>query len=98
MGVWNRACQRPFRVQERPLPTDTTLTIRCPHCMAGIEFRPMIAYRDGRFVCRDCAHTTRPGITAYKCTCRLCLRLFRKPLLTEQLQQTFLANLQEKAS
>jgi hypothetical protein len=38
-----------------PMPTDTTLTIRCPYCMAGIEFRPMIAHKDGRFVCRDCA-------------------------------------------
>jgi hypothetical protein len=44
------------------MPTDTTLTIRCPYCMAGIEFRPMIAYKDGRFVCRDCAHTMRPGV------------------------------------
>jgi hypothetical protein len=42
------------------MPTDTTLTIRCPYCMAGIDFRPMIAHKDGRFVCRDCAHTVRP--------------------------------------
>jgi hypothetical protein len=27
-----------------PTLTDTTLIIRCPHCMVGIEFRPMIAY------------------------------------------------------
>jgi len=39
--------------------TDTILTIRCPHCMVGTELRPMIAYKDGRFVCRDCAHTVR---------------------------------------
>ncbi len=30
--------------------TDTTLTIRCPYCVIGIEFRPMISYKDGRFV------------------------------------------------
>ena len=54
--------------------TDAILIIRCPHCMAGIEFRPMIAYKDGRFVCRDCAHTVRPGITEYRCTCRSCFR------------------------
>jgi Zn finger protein HypA/HybF involved in hydrogenase expression len=36
--------------------------------------RPMIAYKDGRFVCRDCAHTVRPGVPEYKCTCRPCLR------------------------
>jgi hypothetical protein len=68
-------------VQERPMPTDTTLAIRCPHCMAGIEFRPMIAYKDGRFVCRDCAHTVLPGVPEYRCTCRPCLRLFRNPPL-----------------
>jgi len=55
-----------------PTLTDTILTIRCPYCMAGIEFSPMIAYKDGRFVCRDCAHTVCPGITGYKCTCRPC--------------------------
>jgi len=54
---------------------------RGPYCMAGIDFRPMIAYKDGRFVCRDCAHTVRPGEPEYGCTCRPCLRLSRKPLL-----------------
>ena len=55
--------------------TDTTLIIRCPHCLLGVEFRPMIAYKDGRFVCRDCAHTVRPGVPGYRCTCRPCLRI-----------------------
>lgn len=55
------------------MPTDTILTIRCPYCMAGIDFRPMIAHKDGRFICRDCAHTVRPGNMEYKCTCRRCL-------------------------
>jgi hypothetical protein len=63
------------------MPTDTILTIRCHYCMAGIDFRPMIAYKDGRFVCRDCAHTVRPGVPEYKCTCRPCLGLSRKTLL-----------------
>ena len=60
-----------------PTLTDTTLTIRCPHCTVGIEFRPMIAHKDGRFVCRDCAHTVRPGVPEYRCSCRHCLRLAR---------------------
>lgn len=63
------------------MPTDTILTIRCPHCMAGVEFRSMIAYKDGRFVCRDCAHTVCPGEPKYRCTCRPCLRLWREPLV-----------------
>ena len=56
---------------------DTILVIRCPHCMAGIEFRPMITYKYGRFVCRDCAHTVWPGLPEYRCTCRPCLRAAR---------------------
>jgi hypothetical protein len=58
--------------------TDTILTLRCPYCMAGIDLRPMIAHKDGRFVCRDCAHTVRPGVPDYRCTCRPCLRLSQK--------------------
>jgi hypothetical protein len=71
------------RMQEHPLPTETALTIPCPHCMAGITCRPMIAHKDGRFVCRDCAHTVRLGVPEYRCTCRPCLTLSRKPLLTD---------------
>ena len=63
--------------------TDTILIIRCPHCLIGIECRPMIAYKDGRFVCRNCAHTVRPGIPEYRCRCRPCLRIARGHDLTE---------------
>ena len=59
------------------MPTDTTLVIRCPHCLLGTEFRPMIAYKDGRFVCRDCAHTVCPGVPEYRCICFPCLRIQR---------------------
>jgi hypothetical protein len=60
------------------LPTDTILIIRCAYCMAGIQHRPMIGYKDGRFVCCECAHTVRPGVAEYECTCRFCLRMARK--------------------
>jgi hypothetical protein len=63
--------------------TDTILIVRCPYCMAGFDFRSMIAHKDGRFVCRDCAHTVRPGMPEYRCTCRLCLRLLRMQISTE---------------
>lgn len=53
-------------------PPETVLVIYCPHCIIGTEFRPMIAYKDGRFVCRDCAHTVRPGFPEYRCLCRPC--------------------------
>jgi len=66
-----------------PTPTDTILTIRCPHCMAGIDFRSMIAHKDGRFVCRDCAHTVRPGVPEYWCTYHTFIRLLWKTPLTD---------------
>ena len=59
------------------MPTDATLTIRCPYCMAGIEFKPMVSYKDGRFVCEQCAHTVRPGVPEYRCTCRNCLKMLK---------------------
>src|ERR1700685_2196551 len=43
--VGKPACKHPLV----PTMTDTILIIRCPHCMAGIEFRPLTAYNDGRF-------------------------------------------------
>jgi len=72
-SVWEFQVLRDFSMGIESTPTDSTLVIRCPYCFVGIEFRPMIAYKDGRFVCRDCAHTVRPGVPEYKCTCRLCL-------------------------
>jgi hypothetical protein len=55
-----------------PTLTDTTLIIRCLYCFAGVEFRSMIARKDGRYVCRDCAHTVRQ---------RTRLQLYLPPLL-----------------
>ncbi len=50
------------------MPTDTILTIRCPHCMAGTDFRPMIAYKDGRFVCRDCCRSSNQHMNRQNAT------------------------------
>jgi hypothetical protein len=50
------------------MPADTTLTIRCPYCRDGVDFKPMTADSDGRFVCRDCAHTVCLGLPECGCT------------------------------
>ena len=54
-------------------PTDTLLLLRCAYCVAGLEFRPLVAYKDGRFVCRNCCHTVRPTVedvsTLYRRRC-----------------------------
>jgi hypothetical protein len=59
------------------MPADMVLVVRCPYCVSGIEFRPMIAYKDGRFVCRECGHTARPGDPGYRCICRKCIERSR---------------------
>jgi hypothetical protein len=64
-------------------PTDTILIIRCLYCISGLDFNLMIAHKDGRFICRDCAHTVRPGMSDYRCTCRPCLKL-RKALQADK--------------
>jgi hypothetical protein len=53
---------------------DSILTLRCPYCTAGKDSKPMIAHKDGRFVCEQCAHTIWVGVPSYRCTCQNCLR------------------------
>ena len=77
-GILSATLARSGAGAQMPTLTDTTLTLRCTHCVVGIEFRPMLAHKDGRFVCRDCAHTVRPGVPEYRCTCRPCLRMERE--------------------
>lgn len=50
-------------------------TVRCPYCVAGHEFRPMVAHVDGRYICNQCGHTTRPEDPTYECHCPRCMKL-----------------------
>jgi hypothetical protein len=54
--------------------TDTVLVFHCPYCSVGPDRAEMTGYKDGRFVCWNCAHTVRPANPTYRCTCRRCLR------------------------
>src|SRR5215470_1242530 len=47
-------------VQCRGNLPDSQLILLCRWCIAGADFVPMCAYKDGRFVCIYCAHTVRP--------------------------------------
>ena len=51
-------------------------TVRCPYCVLGDAFRPMVAHVDGRHICSRCGHTTRPGDTTYECHCPRCVKTF----------------------
>jgi hypothetical protein len=68
------------RARVQLMPTDTVLIFCCPYCRIGTDFRPLTAHKDGRFVCRDCAHTVRPGEPNYKCICRNCMKAGREEI------------------
>jgi late competence protein required for DNA uptake (superfamily II DNA/RNA helicase) len=50
-------------------------TVRCPYCVLGLEFRPMVAHVDGRYICNRCGHTTHPSDVKYECPCSKCRKL-----------------------
>ncbi len=53
-----------------------TMTVaRCPYCVSDDEFRQMIAYKDGRFVCNKCGHLTIPVDKDFKCYCPKCFEI-----------------------
>jgi len=47
--------------------------VRCPYCVLGFEFRPMIAHVVGTYICGKCGHTARPTDLVYECKCERCL-------------------------
>jgi DNA-directed RNA polymerase subunit RPC12/RpoP len=54
------------------IATDTLMVIRCPYCVFGEEFRPMVAHLDGRFICAKCGHLASPSDKDFKCRCPEC--------------------------
>jgi len=51
--------------------------IRCPYCVLGDEFRPMLRETRKRFICASCGHTAKPEEPYSKCACTRCLELAR---------------------
>ena len=54
--------------------------VRCPYCVSGGEFRPMIALADGAFVCGMCSHMAIPDDESFKCHCSKCVEMRRHEL------------------
>jgi len=42
--------------------------VRCPYCVSGLEFHPMVAHVDGRYICCKCGHTARPAMQVMSAT------------------------------
>ena len=53
----------------------TERVLRCPYCVVGNEFMPMIALADGAFVCAKCGRLEIPGKDDLKCHCSRCYRV-----------------------
>jgi hypothetical protein len=49
--------------------------IRCPYCVLGLQFRPMVPHLDGRSICEKCGHLVRPADATFKCSCYKCEQL-----------------------
>jgi hypothetical protein len=49
--------------------------VRCPYCVTGFEFHPMVGHIDGRHICNKCGHTTCPSEAEYECQCPNCHKL-----------------------
>lgn len=46
--------------------------LRCPYCMVGGEFRPMVARIEGWFQCESCGHNAMPLDPGFQCACARC--------------------------
>jgi DNA-directed RNA polymerase subunit RPC12/RpoP len=53
----------------------TLMVVRCPYCVLGEEFRPMVAHLDRRFICAKCGHLANPRGKDFKCSCPECSNL-----------------------
>jgi ribosomal protein S27AE len=51
--------------------TATLAVVRCPYCVVGDEFNPMVAHLDGRLICAKCGHVVKPH-RAFQCSCSQC--------------------------
>jgi len=57
------------------LAEKTHYVLRCPYCVLGDDFRPLLARPDGRFYCVQCGHTASPRELTYICACAQCVRV-----------------------
>ena len=49
--------------------------VRCPYCVEGFDFRPMLQGREGWFICEKCHHIAKPQEPDFRCSCQKCSQL-----------------------
>jgi hypothetical protein len=52
-------------------------TIRCPYCVLGSDFRPMLPRPNKSFVCVGCGHVASPEDPHLRCGCQRCIQMNR---------------------
>jgi hypothetical protein len=69
------------RVWKQGVWKQIVATLRCPYCVEGRDFRPMVELsgrRDGVFFCSECHHVAGPSEAAFNCECVNCRNLRRE--------------------
>ena len=52
--------------------------VRCPYCVQGSEFRPMLRGSSNKwYVCISCGHSAAPDDPYLKCPCARCQEMAR---------------------
>jgi len=46
--------------------------VRCPYCVIGDDFRPLLSRSSGTLVCTKCGHSVVPNTPSFRCSCPHC--------------------------
>ena len=52
-------------------------SVRCPYCVFGDEFRPMLRRAEGWFICELCYHVVLPDDPGFRCAGENCQKAHR---------------------
>lgn len=82
---WTLALTKEPDAGRRALNGISEQIVRCPYCVLGNEFRPMLRRPQGRagsrlenwFVCMVCGHKATPGAQHSSCACAKCQEMDR---------------------
>ena len=63
--------------KKKRLSIMTEQIIRCPYCVVGDQFKPMLSRGGGVLVCSKCGHTAIHEKPEFQCSCQKCGELNR---------------------
>lgn len=51
--------------------------VRCPYCVEGSDFRPMLQRAEDSFICLGCGHESASDSSHGRCACEKCAQVNR---------------------